>query len=472
MADFILVIPKFKRKTEKKTYAPFVFLQLAAALEKNNFSSFLIDARLERNFLHILEQEIKKRPLCIGITSFTGFQTSEGARIAKFIKKKDEKIPVVWGGCHASLLPEQILRYPFVDVAVIGEGESTIVSLMREYRSHKRIKNEIKGIAVKKDGNVIKSENDHFLDLDSLSMPAWHLIKDKIAYYIDDETGIGIMTSRGCPHDCSFCYNAKIHKRVFRARGARKVLEEIDFLHTQFGIGKIKFTDDNFLTNRNRVAEICDGLRQKGAVTPVRCDARVDYLDGAFLAYLVKNGFRKFYLGIEHGSQRMLDMLSKGTTVGQIRGAITALSRHTSGGHTYSFMTGLPDETEEDIEKTWVLARWIAEIDPASQILLNIYTPYPGTELFDMLVKKRYAMPASLYDWSRFHWFFTRRKPWIKNRRLVRSLTVMFRLAFSRSENRMVRLLSKHARAVFAKGRLRPYVRFEFLYCVLRILQR
>ncbi len=472
MSDFILIYPKIKRGVERNAFPPFVFLQLAAALEKANFTSTLIDARVEKDFMHKIEQEIKKNPLFVGITSMTGFQTFEGMRIAKFVKKKNIKIPVVWGGVHASFLPEQVINNQYVDVVAMGEGESTVVSLAKEYRSYGRIVSEIKGIVIKKDGKIVKIVNNDSLDLDLVPMPAWHLIKDRIErYYLGSEKCMSIITSRGCPHRCSFCYNANFNKRVFRARSVENVLAEIEFLHQQFGVTKVRFSDDNILTDKNRVVKICDELQRKGNVVPVYCDVRVDYLDNELLSYLVKRGVKEFYLGIEHGSQKMLDLLCKGTKVEGIEEAITLLGQHTLGGHTYSFMIGLPGETEEDIKKTWFLAKWIVNIDQKAHILLNIYTPYPGTELMNILVKEGYKMPDDLYGWCKYHWFSAQGKGWIQNMRLVKSLTTIFRFAFTRSDNKLVRFLSRRAKNIFLTGKPKPYLEFELLYYLLNVLK-
>jgi len=468
MADFVLVIPRNRQRTMRVVTPPFVFLQLAAALENEKFTSVLIDARVEKDFLYKIEQETKNKPLFIGITSMTGIQTFEGVKIAKFIKGRNKKIPVVWGGCHATFCPEQLLNNKCADVAVIGEGESTVVSLAREYKSHNCIINEIRGIAVKENGRIVKTESNNFLDLDSLPMPAWHLIKDKMKYYLSGNGLISIMTSRGCPHNCFFCYNANMHKRMFRARSAQKVLEEIDFLHNQLGITRVSFCDDNFLTNRNRIIKICNGLKEKGHVTPVHCDVRADYINDELLAFLANNGFKSFYLGIEHGSQKMLDLLNKGMKVEMIKNAITLLNQHTAGGHTYSFMIGLPEETKEDIVEAWSMMRWISNVDPRGSIDLNIYTPYPGTELINMLIKKGYKIPDNLSKWNKYHWNSTRGKGWIKNKRLVRSLLAIFRLTFTYLNNKLTRFLSHYARKVFLAGEFRPYLKFEFLYFLFR----
>lgn len=471
MADFILIIPKIRFRKTVPVTPPFVFLQLSACLEKSNFTSELIDARIETDYLEKIRQKLKDSPLFIGITSMTGSQSVEGLKIAKFVKAIDKKIPVIWGGIHAYFFPEQILENDCVDVVVMGEGESTVVLLAKEYSQGNKPTSKIKGIAFKECGLIIKNLNDNFLDLNSLPFPAWHLIKDKIKYYSladEDEKGLQIITSRGCPHACSFCYNQSYNKSRFRSRSVENILNEIDFLHKEYGIKNIRFGDDNFMTDRKRVVQICEGLQKNKNIKSLHCDIRADYIEDELLHYMVDQGFKKFYLGIESGSQKILNLINKNITVEKIKQGVSLLNKYTLGGHTYSFMIGFPDETAEDIKGTWELARWIFNIDKNAHILLNVYTPYPGTELMDILINRGFKMPDSLSDWGKYHWFSVEHKKWVNDPRLIKSLITIFRFAFYRSNNILIRFLSNRAKKVFLTGKFRSYIEFEFLYYLLK----
>jgi len=194
----------------------------------------------------------------------------------------------------------------------------------------------------------------------------------------------------------------------------------------------------------------------------------VDYINEKFISYITGNGFKRFLLGIESGSQKILDMVNKKVTVDMIKNGISILNRYTSGGHIYSLMVGLPGEEKEDIRRTLELARWIYGVDKKAQITLNVYTPYPGVELTNILSKNGYPVPKTNSEWMKYNLFSIEAKNWISEKRLIKSLVNIFRLSFTPSGNMLARFLSRHAKNRFLKGELRPYPEFELSYYLAR----
>jgi len=125
----LFIYPKIKNKPSLKTYAPMAFMCIAACLENNNYITELVDTRIADYDYEILKEKLDKKPLYAGITAMSGFQVKDGMMIAEFIKRFDCNIPIVWGGLHGSLIPEDILANCCVDVGAIGEGEKIAVAL-------------------------------------------------------------------------------------------------------------------------------------------------------------------------------------------------------------------------------------------------------------------------------------------------------------------------------------------------------
>ena len=170
---------------------------------------------IDRNIDYSTKKFIKKfRPDVVGVSVFTGPLIKDAVSISKFVKKEfADETKVVWGGMHPSLLPEQTISNSFVDVVVIGEGEVTFAELLNSLESRKPLK-DVKGICYKENGKIVKTAERKFVDLDRMPFTNWGLVNAK--KYLDLE--IVMVTSRGCPYNCYFCYNQEFNRRRWRAQ--------------------------------------------------------------------------------------------------------------------------------------------------------------------------------------------------------------------------------------------------------------
>ena len=180
--------------------APLSLLSICPNLEHAGYAPIIIDTRVEPDY----EEKIKKElpdSLFIGITSMTGLQIQYALEIATFIRKLDPKKIIVWGGIHATILPEQTLRDPRVDIVVTGEGEEVVVELA-DCLSSNGVLRTVKGIYFHDEqGDVVFTGKRAFLDMNKVEMPSWHLVD--VSRYSE----IGVQAARGCPFRCRFCFN-------------------------------------------------------------------------------------------------------------------------------------------------------------------------------------------------------------------------------------------------------------------------
>jgi anaerobic magnesium-protoporphyrin IX monomethyl ester cyclase len=287
MADVILA----KLDGEQKEYLmapPFGILYLADALEKAGFDVRLFhEEGTEADVQALVSLVLDERPIFVGFSTLTGPMILPMARASRVIKQA-LPVPVVWGGLHPTMLPEQTLRNDFVDIVAIGEGEHTAVELAHVLREHGPGAEElaqVAGIAFKNGGQVVRTAARPFIqDLDQ-HRPAWHLV-DIERYFRSGQhfyTDIGsqfwgekiaaVFTSRGCPWRCAFCYNQFVNKRSFRAQSAQGVVDEIQEYKERYGVTAIIFEDDGFFTNRERALEIIRHID-----VPWTSSIRADYL--------------------------------------------------------------------------------------------------------------------------------------------------------------------------------------------------
>jgi anaerobic magnesium-protoporphyrin IX monomethyl ester cyclase len=358
----------------------------------------------------------REHPLFVGFSTLTGLSLLPTAQASIAIKHAGP-IPVVWGGLHPTMLPEQTLQNEFIDIVGIGEGEKTIVELAKVLREHGQKAEalaNVAGIAFKNNGKVIVTVPRPFMqDLDDL-YPAWDHIdvgryfgpgKNFYAeqgFQLSDKNIGAIITSRGCPWRCGFCYNQFINKRIFRAHSPQRVIHDIQNYQERYGITAIVFEDDYFFAVKDRSLEIIRHLN-----LPWSSNIRTNHIakwGDEFARELSQHKCLELRIGAESGSQRMLDVMKKDITVDQIRRAVELCVKYDIPV-TVGFMLGLPGERWADVLETLNLMDELERMGEHVKTLgPGIYMPYPGTPLFDLAREYGFVPPSSLEEWSRSYW--------------------------------------------------------------------
>jgi radical SAM superfamily enzyme YgiQ (UPF0313 family) len=300
-------------------------------------------------------------------------------------------VKIVWGGAHPSILPEQTLAAPDIDYIVIGAGEYILLELIEHLEKGDKL-GDIKGLAYKEKGRIIINEPRPFIkDLDELPDPAWHLVD--VSKYWD----ITLSTSRGCPFNCTFCYNGAFHKNYRAELSAERIVAQIEHLQKRYGTQYIKIWEDNFTFNRKRLRRFCQLLIDNKLKVKWDTEARAS-LDEEDIALMARSGCVSVGLGMESGSQRILDFIKKDTNVAEMEKAFWLLVKHKIMPRLY-IMVGLPTETLEDFRLTNDL---LERLDHPPYTYMR-YTPYPGTTLLDYCVTNQLiTSPEKLADWGNF----------------------------------------------------------------------
>lgn len=361
-----------------ESFMPLGMAYIAAVLEKNGHEVRVTDLLVNKKTeSEILETIASFSPSHIGFTVVTPV-INPAYELCSAIREKFPNIVIIAGGPHASALPEECIENGF-DFAVIGEGEETIAELING-----RPLEEIKGIAYKKNGTRVKTDKREYItDLDSLPLPARHLF-DSAVYKGQEALGskqpvFSIMTSRGCPYSCTFCYKA-VFGNKFRARSAESVVEEWVMLKEKYGAAEIAVVDDSFTTDPARVHKICDMLIERKVNVRWSCPngIRTDIGGLDMLKKMKKAGCYRAALGIESGSQEILDKIGKRTKREKIEQMVK--NCRSAGIRTMGFyMLGNPGETRKTMQETIDFAKKLGT--DYAQFLLPI--PYPGTKLYD-----------------------------------------------------------------------------------------
>lgn len=468
MSDIVMVMPVegFWIKFRKGNHLPASLLAAATLLDKEGYDVKIIDQRVDLNWEGNLKKELKKRPLLVGVTSMTGPQIIHALNISRIVKQYE--IPVVWGGVHPSLLPQQTLENENIDIVVQGEGEITLLELVKALEKEKSL-DGIKGVWYK-DGTKIKSnEMRPFLDLNELPDLPYHLVN--VDDYISNFYGyklLSFFSSRGCPYGCRFCYNTVYNQRKWRALTAEKTINRIASLIDRFNIEGVWFRDDNFFVDRKRVIDILEGIKDFDIVWGTS-GARIDLLstfDNNFIDLMNKSGCKFLFIGVESGSDRILKLIGKGTTVEQIINTNLKL-RRLNAIQRCNFMIGLPTETIDDLSKTVSLSlKLLKDNKNAIVSQFQIFTPYPGTYLFDFAVKHGFEPPNDLEGWPQFR-FEASNIPWTddKTKNLLRMLAFTSWFIDDKPEGLAESKLIKIASKLY-----RPIARYRFKNLESRLL--
>ena len=352
---------------------PINLLYLAAYVRQYGHTVKVIDYEAEG---FDIETILAFGPDIVGITAMTPL-VKAAADIAGKIKERMNPLMVV-GGNHVTAIPTETLEeFPVFDIGVVGEGEETLKEICDG-----RPPKEITGI-VYRDGNkiTVNGTRPQTDDIDSLPFPARDLI-DMKKYKGASTPGLSreflniteLYINRGCSWGlCTFCASMAMHHK-FRMRSIDNVMGEVRECIDRYGINHFTIDDDTLTTSKERTLEFCDKIRPLKVTWD--CDSRVT-VDKEMLQRMKDSGCKKIAFGVESGSQRILQLIKKGITIGQIKDAFR-WSKEVGIETSAFFMIGShPDETREDLEAT---KRLIAEIKP-DFITASIAVPYPGTEL-------------------------------------------------------------------------------------------
>jgi radical SAM superfamily enzyme YgiQ (UPF0313 family) len=356
---------------------------IAAVLEAERHAVRIIDIDAEAltydNLGKIIEIE---KPELVGITATTPVFYS-ALKMAEIVRKNSSAYTVI-GGIHATLMPVECAESSFIDFVVVGEGEKTIIELVNSILNKSDFAN-IKGLTYKKGKEIIQNEaREPIQDLDAIPFPARHLFKNQKYTYPDAlrYPASPIITSRGCPGNCTFCTAKFLHGKRFRCRSAENVLDEIELLIKDYGVREIHIWDDNFITNRNRVFAFRDGIIKRNikVLFSFPNGIRADFINRDILKALKDFGTYSVAIGVESGNQNILDMIQKGIKLEQIENAFE-LAKEMKLETWGFFLLGLPGEDKNTMKDTIDFA---IKLDP-DIAKFHVLKPFPKSVVYDQL---------------------------------------------------------------------------------------
>jgi radical SAM superfamily enzyme YgiQ (UPF0313 family) len=383
---------------EESPLPPLSLSYLAAVLTKEGIEVKVLDFLVIRYHPGKLRRELEDyQPQLVGATCVT-LNYPIARRMLKVCKDFDPRIFTVIGGPHVTFAVEEtLLKSPWIDAIVIGEGERTLVELARVVEEGKDIR-QVHGIAFADGGTVVKTPPRAPIEnLDQLPLPARELLP--MARYRALGTPCTVITSRGCPFSCIFCSGRRMFGPKVRFRSPGLVVDEIEKLQHDFSLAKINIVDDTFTLNHNHTRAVCEEILRRDLKLKWSVFARVDRISEDLARLMNRAGCEWVLFGVESADESILKTIRKGITPEEVRRGVKIAAE--AGINVFnSFILGLPGESRETARKSLAFGDELYHKHGA-KYGFHMLSPLPGTEIYERA--KDYGIRIVSRNWARYN---------------------------------------------------------------------
>lgn len=376
---------------------PLGIAYMAGVLQENNIDVEILDASAEdMDFKDVEKELLKRKPDLVALTALTP-TIGRALETAQVVKETLPDSIVVMGGYHPTFNFIETLEDENVDIVIRGEGEYIMLNLVQTLENQSSL-HDVKGIVFEDKNSkeiVVNPEAPLIQDLDELPFPALNLLPMKKYRLLDMDTHMTTMiTTRGCPMQCSFCSSAAMHGKKIRERSVENIVDEIEYLKTNYDIDTIAFMDDTFTLKKRKVMAICDEILKRNIEIMWGCTSRVDTLDEKLLKKMKESGCITIFIGVESADQQQLDNMCKNTTIAKIENAFK-IAHKLKIRTIASVALGMPGDTKEIMNKT---VKFVHKLKP-NYAIYSLATPYPGTRFYKEAFEKNLI---KIKDWSKY----------------------------------------------------------------------
>ena len=370
----------------------------------------ILDCRIEPDWRKILRNSLlEDNILAVGFFVMSGLQVGKAFEVSGYIKDLNKDLPVIWGGPHPTILPEDVLNYTNIDFCVRGFGVDAFTDLIKKILNQETDYETIPNLCFKRDEeDIIGTINSGYERIGYKELP-YHLLDSFIEkYFIGTESrAFPIYTAFGCPYQCNFCISPiwfEDTNKKWDPLPAEEVVDHIEFLIERFKVDFIYFWDDDSFVSPRHFSSIAEEIlkrdvKVKLGVRGIRSN-EIERMKAKDFELFKKVGVNYIHIGVEHGSQRMLDAMDKGITVEQSLSANRKLAEYNTITPMYNFLVGMPSETMDDLKKTGLFMLKLMEENPNAILYSpNKMVPYPGGNAYAEAIKQGYKNPKTPSDW-------------------------------------------------------------------------
>jgi len=424
----------FPAFSSQEATAPLGILAVSTPLLRAGYQVRIIDSTITPNFQKRVLAEVADA-VCLCVSLVTGPMIRETVQMARAVKSLYPGMPIVLGGWHPSLLPDQTLAAEYVDAVVVGQGEEALLQVVQHLEAGESLRG-IAGVGYKQDGRIAFNPSRPLRPLAEMPPKAYHLADFDAYQRVCGRRWAMYTSSLACPYNCGYCTNDGVYGRKWNALEPAQVVEETTDLVSRNNLELLWIVDDNFLIDRERAVGIAEGLVRRGIRFDWSIQASTNLvvrLTVDELKLLRRSGLTQISQGADTGSPRMMHLMNKDFQ--NLDTIYLAAEKLTAAGIRPSFnlIFGYPGETEKERRESVLLMMNICRRYPGAEFWTNIFTPYPGSPIMKRAFELGIEVPATLEGWADFFPRYTV-LPWLKGREHLRvqNMREYMRVAFHR----------------------------------------
>ena len=415
---------------------PLALLAVGSHLDPERYEVVIVDARLESDPAAALRAAVDGA-LCLGVTVLTGGPIEDAVRASRVAKAARPELPVVWGGWHPSMFGRECLDEPSVDATVQAQGEVTFHEICDRLAAGGSVHDLEACLGCTwrtADGEVRQNPPRPLLDVNRLRPHDYRLLPVERYYTLKGKPQLDYISSQGCAFRCAFCADPFVYNRKWVGLDPVRMGEEIEDLWRRYRFEDLSFQDETYFTYAPRVEAVADEFLRRGLPITWAATMRADQgdrLSEEAMAKCKRSGLRRVIIGVESGSQEMMDHIKKDIKLEQVFLSAEKCRRH-GVNVIFPFIIGFPGETDASVQASLDVAKRLRAMDSGFETPIFYFKPYPGSSLTDDAVRDGYTLPCTLDDWSRFD-MYSSAGPWVsaEKHRLVERFKFYQRIAWT-----------------------------------------
>jgi radical SAM superfamily enzyme YgiQ (UPF0313 family) len=402
---------------------PLELLQIATGPVADGYDVVMIDAMIEPDYLRKV-LDACDGALCFASSCILGYQVYDGFVVAKSVRERYPKLPIIWGGWFPSVTPDMYLEAGIADAVGIGQGEVTFREVVKALDCGADLE-QVPGLAIRRDGKTVYTAHRAVVGFDQFPPVPWHLLEfEKYAEIQVKPTKMKVrhrfplpghwtpenpprafshFSSFGCPEPCTFCCSPLVTNRRWKAIPGKQLAQEIAELQQRFKFDVLRFQDANWGVAEKRTREFCEEL--VNLKVPIHWNGTIEietimrYKEET-LDLMEDSRCHLLWLGAEAGTKEMQERIKKNIGIENIPIAIGKLAERNIVPGTF-WIIGYPGETPESMKETLKQAAMVKHRFPLAGSEVYPFRPIPGTEDFDAAVKLGYNPPKDFYEWGK-----------------------------------------------------------------------
>ncbi|HET6386396.1 MAG TPA: radical SAM protein [Armatimonadota bacterium] len=392
---------------------PLGLLAVGSHLDPAQYEVVIVDGRLKPDPEAALREHLTDA-LCLGVSVLTGNPIRDAIKISRSARAARPDLPIIWGGWHPSLFGCECLAETSVDITVQAQGEETFAEIVRRIDEGQSMEG-CEGCAYRSDSGEVRLNAPRAMNgVSHFRAHNYGLLPVEEYFRLKGKRQIDYISSQGCHFRCAFCADPFVYGRKWTGLDPERMGEEIRALWRAYRFDDLNFQDETFFTRVERVDAVAEEfLRRRLPITwaaTMRAD-QGDRLPEAVMAKCRQSGLRRVLIGVESGSQEMIDRIRKDIKLAQVFASADKCRRHDVGA-IFPFIVGFPDESEVSVQASFEVAKRLRSLSPRFTTPFFYFKPYPGSSITEDAVRKGYRLPDSLEEWADFD-FVGSAGPWV-----------------------------------------------------------